>query len=88
MATDPKQVLAILEGVFAGANQLLAAGGAQELGLFTPQEGYGIFEAASADAVLGMVNPFFPLYSQEIRAIVPWDAGSKAILASARQAAM
>jgi hypothetical protein len=35
-----------------------------------------------------MVHPFFPYYSPEVREIVPWDAGIKAILDSARPATL
>jgi hypothetical protein len=85
--TDPKQALAVLEGAFAGGDQLLKAGGAKELSWFTPQEGYGIFEADSKASVLGMVQGFFPFYSQDVREVVAWDGAKQAILNSARQAA-
>ena len=85
--TDPKQTLAVLEGVFGGADQLLKAGAAKELNWFTPQEGYGIFETDSKASVLGMVQGFFPCYGQDIREVVPWESAKQAILDSARQAA-
>lgn len=85
--TDPKQTLAVLEAVIAGGDQLLKAGALKELGWFTPQEGYAIFEADSKEKVLGMVQPFFPHYSQDIHEIVPWDKAKDALLGSARQAA-
>jgi hypothetical protein len=84
---DPNQSLAAIEGATGGGDLLLQAGGVKELGWFTAQSGYGIFEADTKATVLGMVQPFFPLFSQEIREIVPWEDGKKAILASARQAA-
>jgi hypothetical protein len=85
--TEPKQVLDALEGATGGGDQLLAAGAIKELGWFTPQEGYGIFEADSKESILGMVQGFFPYYTQDVREIVPWEAGKQAILDSARQAA-
>jgi hypothetical protein len=85
--TDPKEVLGALEAATGGGDQLLAGGAAKELGWFTPQEGYAIFEADSKESVLGMVQGFFPYYTQDVREIVSWDAGKKAILDSARQAA-
>ena len=85
--TDPKQALAVLEGAIAGGDELLKAGALKELGWFTPQQGYALFEADSKEQILGMVQPFFPYYEQEIREIVPWDKGNQAILNSARQAA-
>ncbi|MBM2812891.1 MAG: hypothetical protein HW416_3650 [Chloroflexi bacterium] len=84
---DPKQALAVLEAVAAGGDQLLKAGAIKELGWFTGQDGYAIFEADSKDSVLGMVQPFFPYYSQDIHEVVPWESGKQAILASSRQAA-
>jgi hypothetical protein len=85
--TDPKQILAILEGATSGGDQLLKAGAAKELGWFTPQKGYGIFEADSKARVLGMVQGFFPYYTQDVREIVPWESAKQAFLDSARQAA-
>jgi hypothetical protein len=85
--TDPKQALAVLEGAIGGGEQLLKGGAAKELNWFTPQEGYGIFEADSKATVLGAVHGFFPYYSQEVREVAPWESASKAMLDSARQAA-
>ena len=84
---DAKQRLAVLEGAMGGGDQLLKAGAAKELNWLTPQEGFGIFEADSKAGVLGMVQGFFPYYSQDVHEVVPWDSGKKAILESARQAA-
>ena len=85
--TDPKEALAALEGVTGGGDHLLAGGALTELGWFTPQEGYAIFETDAKENVLAMVQGFFPYYTQDVREIVPWEAGKKAILDSARQAA-
>ena len=85
-STDPKEALVALEGVTGGGDGLLALGAISELGWFTAQEGYAIFEADSKDKVLGLVQGFFPYYTQEVREIVPWEAGKNAILESARQA--
>ena len=84
---DPKQALAVLEGAIAGGDQLLKMGAVKEIGWFTPQDGYAIFEADSKEKVLGMVQPYFPYYSQDIHEIVPWDRAKEALLTSARQAA-
>jgi hypothetical protein len=86
-STDPKEALVALEAATGGGEQLLASGALKELGWFTAQEGFGIFEAESKENVLGMVQGFFPYYLQEIREIVPWEAGKRAVLESARQAA-
>jgi len=84
---DPKQGLAVIEAVLAGGDELLTTGAAKEIGWFTAQEGYAIFEADSKDKVLGLISPFFPYFSQDVHEIVPWDQAKNAILESARQAA-
>ena len=84
--TDPKESLAVLEGATAGGDALLLSGAIKELGWLTPQEGYALFEADSKEAVLGMINGFFPHYIQDVREVVPWESGKNALLASARQA--
>lgn len=84
---DAKDVLIALEGATGGGDGLLLSGAVSELGWFTPQEGHAIFEADSKEDLLGMLQGFFPYYSQDIREIVPWEAGKNNILASARQAA-
>ena len=44
---DPNQRLAVREGALAGGDELLRSGAAKEIGWFTVQEGYAIFEADS-----------------------------------------
>jgi len=83
--TDPKEGLAALEAATGGGDALLLSGAISELGWFSAQEGYAMFEAGSKEAVLGMVQGFFPYYTQDILEIVPWESGKNAILASARQ---
>lgn len=85
--TDPKQALAVWEGTIAGGDHLLKTGALKEVGWFTPQEGYAIFESDSKEKVLGMVQPFFPYYDQDIREIVSWEKAKEALLGSARRAA-
>ena len=85
--TDPKQVLAVLEGATHGGDELQKMGAIKELGWLTAQDGYAIFEADSKQAVLGMVQGFFPFFSQDVREIVSWEDGKRAILDSARRAA-
>ncbi len=85
--TDPKQALRVLERVFAGADYLFKGGALKEVGWFTTQEGYAIFEADSKEKVLELVEPFFPYYSQDIHEIVSWEKGRKAILDGAKAAA-
>ncbi len=85
--TDTKQALAVQEGATAGGDGLLSAGAIKEMGWLTAQDGFAIFEADSKDAVLGMLTPFFPYYTQEVHEVVPWEKGKQAILEGARQAA-
>jgi len=84
---DRKQFVNVLEGAIAGGDQLLKAGALKEVGWFTSEEGYATFEADSKEKVLGMILPFFPYYSQDIREIVPWDKAKKVLLDSAARAA-
>jgi hypothetical protein len=85
--TDPKEKLAVLEGAFGGGDQLLETGAAAEISWLTPEEGYVILEADSKASALGMVQGFFPYYSQDVREAVSWEDAKKAMLDSARQAA-
>ena len=85
--TDPKQTLQIIETVSGGADMLIKSGAIKELGWFSAESGYGIIEAPSKDVVIGIAQPFFPLYTNEIHEIVPWEAGVQAMVNSARMAA-
>jgi hypothetical protein len=85
--TDPKQALAVLEGATAGGDMLLKAGALRELGWLSTEDGYAIADADSKDVVLGLIQPFFPMFTQKISEIVSWEKGKKAMLDSARQAA-
>ena len=68
-------------------DHLLSGGALKELAWLSADDGFAIFEAESKAAVMGMIQPFFPHFSQDIREIVAWENGKQAILASARQAA-
>ena len=85
--SDSKGVLAAWQAAAGGGDHLLSAGALKELAWLSADEGFAIFEAESKAAVMGMIQPFFPHFSQDIREIVPWESGKQAILASARQAA-
>ena len=56
--TDAKQALAALEGVTGGGDHLLKAGAIKELGWFTPQAGYAIFEADSKATCLNIRHKY------------------------------
>ena len=85
--SDPQGVLTMWQAATSGGDHLLSTGALKELAWLTADEGFAIFEAESKAAVMGMIQPFFPHFSQDIREIVPWGDGKQAILASARQAA-
>ena len=85
--TDPKQALAVTEKVQAGADYLLKSGVLQEIGMFTATDGYGIVQADSKEKVLEVIAPFYPLFSQEIHEIVPWDKAKDGIIKGLRAAA-
>lgn len=85
--TDPKAALALLEGAIRGGNMLREQGFVKDIGWLSAEEGFGIFEADSKATVVGLVSPFFPLYSQQIREIGEWDASSDAALGMMRQIA-
>jgi hypothetical protein len=87
VAQRPKGVLQVLEGATHGGDMVLQMPGAKELGWLSAQEGFGIFEADSKDAILAIVTPFFPYYDSDIQEIVPWEAGKQAVLAGARMVA-
>jgi hypothetical protein len=84
---DPKQLLSLWEAVTAGGDQILKSGAVKEIGWFTNTHGYAMIDAESKDKVLGIVNGFFPYYTQEIHEIVPWEKGKEALLSSARMVA-
>src|SRR5262249_33917373 len=81
-----EESLPLLEAVPAGGDQLLKTGTTQ-IGRLTAQEGYAIFEADSKDTVQGLIQPFFPYYSQDVHKTVPWDQAKSAMSERARQAA-
>ena len=85
--TDPKQSLAVWQMAAGGGDALLKSGALKELSWLSSEMGLAIFEADSKAAVMGMVQPFFPMFTQEIHEIVPWEAGKQALLNSASQVA-
>jgi len=85
--TDPKARVDVIAGTTGGGDHLVSTGAIVEMGWFSAQEGYAIFEADSKASVLGMVQGFFPYFTPDVREVVPWQDGAKAILESARQAA-
>ena len=84
--TGPKEKLAISEGAFQGADDLLAAGAMQEVCWVSASEGYARVEANSAAGALAICAMFFPMFTQEIQELVPWNVAKEAILGAVRQA--
>ena len=84
--TGPKEKLAISEGVFQGADDLLAMGAMQEVCWVSASERYARVEANSAAGALAVCAMFFPMFTQEIQELVPWNVAKKAILGAVRQA--
>jgi hypothetical protein len=53
---------------------LLESGAAEEIGWLSAESGFAIFEADSKAAVLGLVAPFFRLYSLVVHVVAPGGA--------------
>ena len=78
--TGPKEKLAISEGVFQGADDLLAMGAMQEVCWVSASERYARVEANSAAGALAVCAMFFPMFRQEIQELVPWNVAKKRFL--------
>ena len=85
--TDPKERLAVSEGAFQGGEDLLAAGAMQEVAWVSSSEGYARVEADTAAGALAICAMFFPMFTQEVQELVPWDVAKNTILGAVRQAA-
>ena len=85
--TDPVERLALWEGVIAGAQALLDSGALSEINFTSNMAGYTTLEASSKQAGIEVGAAFFPLFSQEIEEIVPWEEAKAALLAGAKSAA-
>ncbi len=85
--TEPKQSLAVWEAATAGGDHLVKSGVAREMGWLSTEQGFVILDAPSKDAVLELIQPFFPMFTQVIHEVVPWESGTQAMLKGARQAA-
>lgn len=84
--SDPKQVLATWEGVLDGAEMLIKEGLIEEVNWFSGTEGFAIIEARTKADAVGIVTPFFPLFSQQIREIVAFDDAKQSIIAGLKKA--
>ena len=85
--SNPKDSLAAWEQTSQGGDTLLATGAMQEIRMVSASEGYARLEAESATAALAICATFFPLFTQEIQELVPWEVAKDTILGAVRQAA-
>ena len=85
--TDPKERLAVTEAAFQGGEGLLTTGAMQEIAWVSSSEGYARVEADSAAGALAICAMFFPMFTQEVQELVPWDVAKNTILGAVRQAA-
>ena len=84
---DPSEVVTCWQAALGGGNQLLEQGLVDEIGWVSNVEGYGLLEADSKATVIGLVNGFFPFFSQEIMELVPHGEAGAAHVAGAKMAA-
>jgi len=87
MADGSDRKIKVSEGAFQGADDLLAAGAVQEVCWISSSEGYARVEADSAAGALAICAMFFPMFTQEVQELVPWDVAKNTILGAVRQAA-
>ena len=85
--SDPKENLAVWEKATAGGEAMVASGAMHDLCLVTASEGYCRVTADSATAALSICATFFPMFTQEIQELVPWNIAKDTVLKAVRQAA-
>jgi len=85
--SDPKENLALWEQMSQGADALLATGTLQEIYVVSASEGYCRLESESKNAALAICATFFPMYTQEVQELVPWEVAKDAIVEAVRQTA-
>ena len=83
---DPKERLDYTEAMFQGADELIKAGVMQEVAWVSSSEGYARVESDSAAGALAVCAMFFPMYTQDVQELVPWDVAKDAIVRAVRQA--
>ena len=85
--SDPKENLAMWEKATAGGEAMIASGAMHDLCLVSASEGYCRVTADSATAALSICATFFPMFTQKIQELVPWDIAKDTILGAVRKAA-
>ena len=69
------------------AEDLLASGTMHDLHLVTPTEGCARVKAESKTAALAIAASFFPMFTNDVVELVPWDEAKGPVLEAVRQAA-
>ena len=85
--SDPKENLAMWEETSQAAEDLLASGTMHDLHLVTPTEGYARVKAESKTAALAIAASFFPMFTNDVVELVPWNEAKGPVLEAVRQAA-
>ena len=68
-----------------GGEALLAAGKLKEIYVVSASEGYCRLEAESKNAALVICATFFPMFTQEVQELVPWESAKDDMLEVVRQ---
>ena len=68
-----------------GGEALLAAGKLKEIYVVSASEGYCRLEVESKNAALVICATFFPMFTQEVQEIVPWEFAKDDMLEAVRQ---
>ena len=85
--SDPKENLAMWETAWAGAEAMIASGAMHDLCFVSASEGYCRVTADAATAALSICATHFPMFTQEIQELVPWDLAKDTILGAVRKTA-
>ena len=85
--SDPKENLAVWENSAEGGRAALESGLLQEIYMVSASEGYCRLESDSKMAALAVAATFFPLFTQEIQELVPWEEAKDVMLEAIRQMA-
>ncbi len=85
--SDPKENLAMWEESTATAEALLESGNLHDLHLVTPTEGYARLTAESKTTALAIAASFFPMFTNEVVELVPWNEAKDPVLEAVRHAA-
>ena len=85
--SDPKENLALWENLAEKGKVALESGLMQEVYMVSASEGYCRLESDSKMAALAIAATSFPLFTQEIQELVPWEEAKDVMLEAIRQMA-